>query len=59
VIQVAPDSPKNLTKIEVVDSRIVRERIRSWMRVGKGRRESGSGGRWKIESEEREMKTKV
>lgn len=44
---------------EVEDSRMVMERMRIWIMVGRGSRTRGRGGSRKIEREEREKKTKV
>ena len=58
-MRMAPFSPKRLTRLDVEDSRDVRKRMTSWIKVGKGRRRRGRGGRWKIAREDRETKTKA
>lgn len=59
IVQIAMSELTREEMKEVEDSRMVMERMRSWIMVGRGRRTSGRGGSRKIEREEREKKTKV
>jgi hypothetical protein len=58
-MQIALFSPSELEMNPVADSSDVSTSSTSWNSVGRGRSAMGRGGRCRMESEERLMKTKV